>query len=275
MCSNFVLRILLILINLMTFIIGLVATVLGALIKFDPVMINKYLDEYVKKIADGLGGDEIYKIFMGMLDTGLKDVGIFGLVLFITGIVVTVYSLAGLIGACCDVKAFYKIYMMCTIIIILLTAGMIIAHYVKKSAIKDALNEVYEDAAQKYTTMKAKNMNSIIVAMTQWSMECCADRFLNGSYTASSDYYKKKNYTDLTMPLVCCMVDEDYSILKDGCERSTRYHVKGIYTESCTGKVGPKIAEYLELVAFILFVVLVLLTGILVITAISITCVSE
>ncbi|KAG5441146.1 hypothetical protein CSKR_102756 [Clonorchis sinensis] len=261
MLCNFPCRILLIIVNTVSVLVGLVLLAVGALMIWgqDVVhkLINGFLNPLLQSISVAQDAAQVTEL-IGRILTATSPIGI---ALFVLGAVFAIVSIIGYCGACCNYKVLLYLYAALVGVLALAVMVCFSVYFAAKDKIADYVVEVFAKSVKEYQSMEANTADSLLIGLLQPPLKCCgvsssAD-FVN---LASTDSYGGQSYSDLTAPIPCCMMNDKYQITGAGCPAAFT-NVNSYINVGCKEPLKSNFIHYMNYVAYGLigaFVILLL-----------------
>ncbi|TPP65313.1 Tetraspanin-CD63 receptor [Fasciola gigantica] len=221
MLCNFPCRIVLIVINTVTFIAGAALLIVGALLIWGKGALNAILTQFLTPLLKIIHVSHDATQITELLSRILTTTAPIGMALLCLGAACAIVSLIGYCGACCNYKIILYLYAALIGVLALAVLIIIIVYFAKREAFGEMVVNLYAKSVNAYVSMKANTVDSLIVGLIQPPLRCCGvdskDDFKNMSKT---DTYNGQNYENLQYPVPCCMMNDKYAITGPNCPQS-------------------------------------------------------
>ncbi|VDP73139.1 unnamed protein product [Echinostoma caproni] len=218
MLCNLPCRIVLVVINSITFIVGIALLAVGAILIWGKDALSSILSSFVtpllKVINVGADATQITELLSRILGTTAP----FGMTLLCLGAACAILSVIGYCGACCNYKI--VLYLYAGLIGVLAAAVIIIViiYFARRDALGEFAVQMFAKSVSAYVSMASSTADSLIVGLLQPPLQCCGvdgpTDFVNMS---KSDVYNGQTYNNLQFPVPCCMMNDKYVITGANC----------------------------------------------------------
>ncbi|XP_018653608.1 putative tetraspanin-CD63 receptor [Schistosoma mansoni] len=273
MLCNLPCRIVLIVMNTVSMIVGLVLLILGALMVWGQSVIQSLLNNFITNLINqyikGTDSGQINEMVTRIL-TSTSPVG---MAVFILGAVCTGISLFGYCGACCNMKILLYIY---AILVGALALAFLITfsvYFSRKDEIGNRAIDLFETSVKNYQSMAANTIDSLVVGLISPPLQCCGvnngDDFTTSPNFWRNDTYGGKTYNNIAYPVVCCKLNQNYAIIDSTCPDQFNENNSN-YKTGCRGPLKELFLKYMDFVAYGLIAAFVILLLVVIFTLLTI-----
>ncbi|CAL8068109.1 unnamed protein product [Calicophoron daubneyi] len=220
------------------------------------------LSGLITPLLTATGQNNEAAIVSEMLTEILGTTSFIGTVVFALGVTFTVLSGLGYCGACCNFKILLYLYAILMGIIGVALLAFVIAYFSNKDLFGDRVIELFQDSVNKYQSMRANTVHSLIVGLIQTPLKCCGvdNGTLEFKNMANQDFYQGIQYNNLSHPIPCCMMNNEYRLTGPGCPALFN-ETNSYIAQGCRGPLKSKFYHYTDYVAFGLIGVLFVLAS--------------
>eukprot|EP00745_Piridium_sociabile_P031179 TRINITY_DN51690_c1_g1_i1.p1 TRINITY_DN51690_c1_g1~~TRINITY_DN51690_c1_g1_i1.p1 ORF type:complete len:274 (-),score=63.65 TRINITY_DN51690_c1_g1_i1:193-1014(-) len=229
MCTTFVAKLVLGIVNTLVFLVGLAMFVLGLLIHTQPSFSQKALSSLLDKLKSTAGQAGV------TLDTSEFSVAevaySFTIAIIVIGLFLAAIAVLGLIGTKYSLKPVLIVYFFITLVLFLAQVVLVLVAVIDRDVFDDVVKPRLKQTIEEfYAGIKGDDATSQIWNGIMSQMECCGvdsyKDFANaGKWTKTLDGYT------LTTPVACCKtVSEDYTCAQSPTDDINNWNT-GCYKE--------------------------------------------
>lgn len=204
MCTTFVAKLVLGIVNTLIFLVGLAMFIIGLLIQTQPSLSKQALSLMLDKLKEvtAQAGVTIDTSSFSVADVAYS----FNIALIIVGIFLASVSVLGLIGIKCDVKVLLVAYFVITLLLFLAQITVVLIAVINRNTFDDMIKPQLRDSiTQKFEGIEGKHPVSVIWNGLMVYMHCCGvDSY--DDFTGAKKWTKTINNQQypLITPVACC-----------------------------------------------------------------------
>ncbi|TGZ63187.1 hypothetical protein CRM22_007063 [Opisthorchis felineus] len=167
MLCNFPCRIVLIIINTVSALVGLVLLAVGALMIWGQDVVHKLINGFLSPLLESISIAQDAAQVTELIGRILTATSPIGIALFVLGATFAIVSIIGYCGACCNYKIL--LYLYATLVGVLALAVMVCfsVYFAAKDKIADYVVKVFARSVEEYKSMEANTVDSLIVGLIQ------------------------------------------------------------------------------------------------------------
>ncbi|XP_076460834.1 tetraspanin-1-like isoform X2 [Babylonia areolata] len=235
MCTTFIAKLVLGIINTLVFLVGLVMFIIGLLIHTQPEFSQKALSSLLEKLestADKAGVD------LDTSDFSVADVAYsFTIAIIVIGVFLAAVSLLGIIGVKYSLKPVLIVYFIITLVLFLVQVTVVLIAVIDREVFDDTVKPHLKTTIKDYYAgIAGKDATSQIWNGIMIQLECCGvdnyKDFKDASEWPTTLTINANTY-NIETPVACCKdVTEDYSCAVDGTATDLNNNMStGCYTK--------------------------------------------
>lgn len=262
-------KIVLVIINIVTFLIGVALMSIGGIMTWGQSAVQGLLSKFLEPLISQLHPSS--ENIVALVQRILTSTGPIGIAIFIVGAILSITAIIGFIGVCCS-KIFLYIYAALMGALAVAVMAIFIYYYVNRDKIANQLADVYATSVKNYVSLVANNEDSLAVLLIQGQLQCCGDNdytdFINKS---PSDTFGGQNYNGLVAPIPCCNFTKEFEIADKSCPAAFNDQNSNWKT-GCRGAVKEFLVTNMNIVAYVMIGIFVVLLLLMVLAILAAVC---
>ncbi|KAF7259569.1 hypothetical protein EG68_03360 [Paragonimus skrjabini miyazakii] len=266
MLCNLPCRIVLIVINSITGLAGLIMLAFGALMVWGQDALYNILVRFLTPLLHSTGTSNNAAQITELIGRVLTATSPVGVALFSLGAALTILSMVGYCGACCNYKILLYVYAALIGVVDLAILLCFSIYFAKRDEIASWAVKLFAESVEKYQSMQTNTVDSLVVGLIQPPLKCCGvDGPGDFKKMASTDVYGGKTYDNLQHPIPCCWMNEQYEIIGQNCP-ATFTQQNSYINQGCREVLKSTFIHYMNYAAygligaFLVLLVLILFT---------------
>ncbi|CAH8655546.1 unnamed protein product [Dicrocoelium dendriticum] len=270
MLCNLPCRIVLLVINTATLIVGIAVLIVGALMTWGRSLVHKLLEQFLTPFLQTFEMDGDPSQISELIDRLMTTTSPLGIFVFAAGASVGILSAIGYVGAYCNLKLVLHLYAAIVGIMAVTIIIIVIIYFSIKSKVGEEVGQLFLQSVKRYQSVEDNTIDSLIVGLIQPQLQCCG--FIGPEDFESMkpvDTYGKITFTNLTHPIPCCKMDTLYRIIGEDCPKIFNEMNSNIFT-GCRDPIVSLFVKYMDYVAYALIGLSAILSLLVVFTVLTI-----
>ncbi|CAL8090902.1 unnamed protein product [Calicophoron daubneyi] len=242
--------------NAIVLVIGIVATVVGACLRWNQPMLRRIIDagigEYTKYT------DVDVQTMKNRFYAAIQDMASpVGLALFIFGIILVAIAIIAYVGLCCNFKILVIVYAVVIGMLVIIHLIYIIIYFSNRNLILKYPMNYLKETVMGYTSISTGDEDSLILGYLMPHFHCCGyengnDFHSSGAKFTGEEYYNQQNIT-VKYPVPCCK--------SPGTDQSScpyQFTSSNSYIDTgCKEPVKDKLKDIFDIVTYVSIVMLI------------------